>query len=118
MPADSDRVAAQERRQLRGREPEVDRRHPLADAVDVERAASHAPVLVGHEQQLDAELIAGRHPAHDLLWELVTLIELDQQRVGKLAGSELVDRLERDLQRLEIELVGHGCLLLVAMQPR
>ena len=56
--ADADRVAAEERRELGRRQAEVDRRHPLADAVDVERAAAHAPVLVGHEQQLDTELIA------------------------------------------------------------
>ena len=106
-PADPDRVAAQERRELRGREPEVDRRHPLADATDVERAAAHAPVLEGHEQQLDAEPVAGRHPAHELLWELVTLVEFDQQRIGKLALGEVVDRRQRDVQYLEIELVGH-----------
>ena len=101
-PADPDRVAAQERRELRGREPEVDRGHPLADAVDVERAAAHAPVFEGHEHQLDAELVAGGHPAHQLLRELVALVEFDQQRIGQLARGEVVDRRQRDLEHLGV----------------
>ena len=84
------------------------RRHPLADAVDVERAAAHARrTRTGTNTQLDAELVARRHPAHERLRELVALVELDQQRIGQLARGEVVDRLQRDLQHLGVELVGH-----------
>ena len=111
--ADADRIAAELRRELRGREAEVERGHPLADAIDVERAAAHAAVLERHEDQLEPELVARGHPAHERLWELVALVELDQQRIGKLARGEVVDRLQRDLQHFGVELVGH-----VHMPPR
>ena len=105
--ADQDRVAAEEGGEHAGGDAEVDRGHPLADAVDVERAAAHPAVLLGDEQQLDAELLAA-HAAHELLRELVALVELDQQLVGELALGELVDRLERERQFLWGEPSGGG----------
>jgi hypothetical protein len=59
-------------------------------------------VLLGHEGQLDAELLT-THAAHELLGKLVALVELDQDAVGQLALGELGDRLERELQALEVE---------------
>ena len=55
--ADGDRIAAEESGQHRGRDAQVDARHLLADAVDVEGAAAHAAELFGNEQELDAQLV-------------------------------------------------------------
>ena len=83
--ADPDRIAAEERGELGGREPQIDRRHPLADAIHVECPAAHPAVLERHEQQLDPEFLSGGHPPDDLLGELVSFIKIDQQRIWQLA---------------------------------
>ena len=104
--ADRDRVAAQEGGEHGGGDAEVDGGHPLAHAVDVHRRAAHAAVLLGDEQELDAEVLAA-HAAHELLGELVALVELDQQRVWQLAARELADRLERELEGFQIQTGRH-----------
>jgi hypothetical protein len=113
-------IAAEEGGEHRGGDSDIDRRHALAHAVDVECGATHPAVLLGDEQQLDTELVAA-HAAHERLWELVALVELDEQRVGQLAVGELGeqrvgqlavgelgDRLERELQALEVEPGSRG----------
>ena len=118
--ADHDRVAAEERRQHRGGDAEVDGGHPLAGPVDVEGRAAHAAVLLGDEQQLDAEVVAA-HPLDQLGGELVALVEVDEQLLGQLVRGELADRVERHLQRVSVK-ASHVSVLLrvgdVAVQRR
>jgi hypothetical protein len=76
---------------------------------NVARTDVARPRSLGHEQELDAQLLAA-HPAHQCLGELVALVELDQQRVGELAAGELADRFQRELERLEINAAACGRL--------
>ena len=92
----------EERRQHRGGHAEIDAGHPLTDAIDVERRAAHAAVLLGDEQQLDAQVVAA-HPLHQLGGELVALIEVDEQLLRQLARREVADGVERHLQHVSIE---------------
>jgi hypothetical protein len=108
--AEDDRVAAQEGRQHAGGDAEVDRRQLLADAVDVEGATAHAAVLLGDEQQLDAQLVAA-HGAHDLHRELVGVIQLEQPLRRQQLGRELADRFQGQLQRLTVQAVVGSCHL-------
>ena len=104
--ADTDRIAAEERREHRGGHPDVDTRHPLAHPGDVVGTATHAPELLVDEQQLDAELLAA-HAPHDLGRKLVVLVELDQERVGELTLGELRDRVESHLERVDVQTLSH-----------
>ena len=112
--SDHDRVAAQERRQDRRGHAEVDAGHPLTGSVHVEGRTAHAAVLLGDEQQLDAEVVAA-HPLDQLGRELVTFVQVDQQLFGELVSGELADRVERHLQHVSIKashvsvLLAHGC---------
>ena len=107
---DHDRVAAEERRQHRGGDAEVDGGHPLADPVDVEGRAAHAAVLLGDEQQLDAQILAA-HPLDQLGGELVALVEVDEQLLRQLVRGEVADRVERHLQHVAVQ-ASHVSVLL------
>ena len=74
--ADQDRVAAQEGGEHRGGDADVDPCHPLADPVRVERAAAQTAVLLGDEDQMDAEVVAA-HRAHGLLGAGVVAVEVE-----------------------------------------
>ncbi len=118
-PADPDRVAAEERGQHRRGDPEVDPRHQLAHAVDVERAAAHPPVLLGDEQQLDAELRAA-HLADQVERHHVPLVDVDQCLVAQLVAREIPDGRQGHLERVGIQSGGpggHGRLPLPNMTP-
>ena len=80
------------------------------DPVDVEGRAAHAAVLLGDEQQLDAEVVAA-HPLDELGRELVTLVEVDEQLLGQLVRGEVSDRVERHLQHVAVQ-ASHVSVLL------
>ena len=112
---DQDRVAAQEGRQDAGREPHVDARHRLADAIDIERTAAHAAELLGDEHELHAELFASNR-ADELFWKDVLLVELEQCLVGECAGRLSDLGVARDVLR-PFENAGSVAVPLVSALP-
>ena len=75
---DKDRITAEERGQHGGRDAEIDARHFLADAIDIEGTTAEAAVLFGDEQELNAESIGIAHVVDDLQWAFVTGIQIDE----------------------------------------
>ena len=67
---------------------------------------AHAAVLLGDEQQLDAQILAA-HPFDQLGGELVALIQIDEQLLRQLVRGELPDRVERHLQHVAVQS-SHG----------
>ncbi len=104
--ADRDRVTAQERGQHPGGQAEVDAGHLLTHAVDVEGPAAHPAVLLGDEQQLDAELGPAHRP-DDLDRSLILRVQLEQPAIGQLLLRELADGGKRHLERICVQS-GHG----------
>jgi hypothetical protein len=99
--ADRDRVAAERGGEHARRHPEVDGRHLLADPAHVEAAAAHAAVLLGNEQQVDAQVVAA-HLADQVDRALVIAIEPQHQLGGQVAVGEVLDRVEGHLQDVGI----------------
>ena len=88
--ADEDGVAAEERGEHRGGEPDVDAGQPLADPVGVERAAAQPAVLLRDEHQVHTEGVAA-HRADCVLRADVLVVELEQPASsGSGLGDELV----------------------------
>ena len=109
--ADADRVAAEERGEHAGGDAEVDARHLLADAVDVEGAAAHAAVLLGDEEELDAELVAA-HRADELHRALVARVELEQLLVRQMLCSKFAEGVQHALERLLVQSGSHQTFML------
>ena len=97
---DGDRVAAQEGRQHRGGDAQVDARHLFADAVHVERAAAEAAELLGNEQELDPQLVRAAHVPHDLERALVARVQRDQFLVRQPLLGEIPQRFQAQFQCL------------------
>ena len=95
-----DGIAAEKSSQHRGCDSEIDARHLLANAVDVEGAAAHAAELFGDEQELDAQLVRAAHIADDLDGALVALIEFDQDFIGQALLGKFLERLHAEFQGL------------------
>ena len=104
--AHGDRIAPEERGEHARRHPHVDRRHPLADSVHVERAAAHPAVLLGDEEQLDAEIVAA-HLADEVFRALVVAVEPELQVDGQVAVGELLDRIQGHFEHVRIETDVH-----------
>jgi hypothetical protein len=66
-------VAAEERREDAGGHADVDAGHLLAHPVDIDRSAAHPAVLLGNEQQLDAQLVTA-HAPDNVLWAHIVVI--------------------------------------------
>ena len=78
----SDRIAAKKGSQHGSCDPEIDPRHLLTNAVDIERPSAHAAELFRNEQELNAQLVGTAHVADDFDGALVALIKFDQDFVG------------------------------------
>ena len=104
--AEDDRIGAEERGEDAGRDPEVAAGEDLTDAIDVERAAAHAAVLLLEEEELDAELGAA-HGADELDGELVAGVEVEESRFGEAVFREVADGLQRQIERFTIQSVCH-----------
>ncbi len=100
--ADEDRVGAEERGENRGGQTDVDAAHAFAHAVDVERAAAHPAVLLGQEDQLDPELLA-LHGPDKVFRAHVVMVELEHPVVVHAGGDEVGERLEHEVEGVEIE---------------
>ena len=87
--ADGDRIAAEEGGEQARRDADVDARHGLADAVDVEGTAAHPAVLLGDEHELHSKLVS--HLTNQRLRELVFRVELEEERVGELRAREVLN---------------------------
>ena len=95
--ADRNRIAAQKRGEQGRGEAKIDARHLFADEVDIEGASAQAAVLLGNEQQLNAELVRVAHVVDDLFRALVALVEFDQYFVRQPLLAEVPQRLQTEL---------------------
>ena len=98
--ADRDGIAAEKSSQHGGRNPEIDPRHLLANAVDVERATAHAAELFGNKQKLNTQLVGAAHVTDDFDGAFVAVVEIDQNFVGQALPGEFFERLQTQLQCL------------------
>ena len=103
--AHQDGVTAQERGEDGGAQADVEAGHPLAHPVGVEGAATHPAVLLGDEDQLDAQGVAAHGP-HRVLGAHVLVVELEHALLRQLLGDELAQGLEHEGQRAEVEALG------------
>ncbi len=101
--ADEDRVAAEERGEHGGGEADVVTRHLFADAVGVERVAVHAAVRLGHEHELDTELLRVAHRSHDVLGTDVVAVEVELALRGEVVIDEVAQSAEHHLERVGVE---------------
>src|SRR5207248_8821642 len=74
--SDRDRIAAEKCSQYGSRDPQVDARHFLTNAVDIERASAHAAEFFRNKKELNSQFVGATHIVDDFDRALVTLIEL------------------------------------------
>ncbi len=77
--------------------------HHLAHAVRVECATIHAAVGLGHEDQLDPQLLRIAHRTDDVLRTAVLVVELELEFRRQRVADELVECVEHHHQRVGVE---------------
>ena len=90
---DGDGIATEKSCQHGSRDPEIDAGHLLTNAIDVERASTHAAELLRNKQQLNAQLVRVAHVADDFQGTLVASIEVDQHIVRQTLLGKFLERL-------------------------